>query len=94
MRNQLEYTDNPDNFSSRFDLTNFDLEIYNSSGVLIESVTTTISNVEVLDFIVPSTGTYTIKMRLRNNTTTSMVHIGGVSVNSELGFSVYVPPQC
>ena len=44
-------------------LHNLDLQIYNPSGILIYSSTTTNNNVEIVDFIPPSSGVYKIRVR-------------------------------
>jgi len=43
MRNQVEFTESPNNFGDRLDLRDYNVEVYNSTGLIAASYST-ISN--------------------------------------------------
>ena len=73
VRISLAYAINTDNYNLTLD--NFDIYLYNSSGTLVGSSTTTYNNVEIIDVYIPTTGTYTLKI-VRTSSTNRTIPMG------------------
>lgn len=73
VRISLAYALNTDNYNMTLD--NFDIYLYNSTGTLIGSSTTTYNNVEIIDAYIPTTGTYTLKI-VRTSSTNRTIPMG------------------
>ena len=73
VRISLAYALNTDDYNMTLD--NFDIYLYDSTGTLIGSSTTSFNNVEIIDVYIPTSGTYTLKT-VRTSSTNKTVLMG------------------